>query len=243
MLVVLAVVLVGLSLAVNAAFVAQSNRSQDALLSGRVQLARQLARTGVGPAALYKRVQVDGVQAHLVLRSGVELGEPIAAGPLVKTATTSLNGQGRLANAELTLAVDTSLVTGAHQTLRRVLWVSGLIALLASAGLVTAAVNLALRPLNEMARLARTIAGGNRGQRLRPTRRDTEIGQTAAAFDEMLDELEGAETRARQAEASTRSFLADAAHELRTPIAGVQAAAETLLEHEDQLDVAARQQL
>ena len=51
----------------------------------------------------------------------------------------------------------------------------------------------------------------------------------------MLDELEGAETRARQAEERTRAFLADAAHELRTPITGVQAAAETLLHHGDQL--------
>jgi signal transduction histidine kinase len=80
-----------------------------------------------------------------------------------------------------------------------------------------------------MAALARTIADGRRGSRLAPTRTDTELGRTASAFDDMLDELEGAESRARQAEARTRAFLADAAHELRTPIAGVQAAAETLL--------------
>ena len=38
-------------------------------------------------------------------------------------------------------------------------------------------------------------------------------------------------------------FLADAAHELRTPITGVQAAAETLLHHGDQLDAESRQRL
>jgi signal transduction histidine kinase len=59
----------------------------------------------------------------------------------------------------------------------------------------------------------------------------------------MLDELEGAESRAQQAEARTRAFLADAAHELRTPIAGVQAAAETLLHAGDQLGAAEREQL
>ena len=59
----------------------------------------------------------------------------------------------------------------------------------------------------------------------------------------MLDELEGAETRARQAEERTRAFLADAAHELRTPITGVQAAAETLLHHGDQLPAADREHL
>ena len=92
-------------------------------------------------------------------------------------------------------------------------------------------------------RWPRPITEGNRGRRLAPTRTDTEIGQTARAFDEMLDELEGAETRARQAEERTRAFLADAAHELRTPITGVQAAAETLLHHGDALPAADREHL
>jgi two-component system OmpR family sensor kinase len=42
-MIVLAVMLVLLSIAVNAIFVAQSNRNLDALLAGQAQLARQLA--------------------------------------------------------------------------------------------------------------------------------------------------------------------------------------------------------
>lgn len=240
---VLTLVLLLLGITVNALFVLQSNRNLDALLTGRAQLARQLARNGVGPQQIVNRVEADGVRAHLVLRNGSELGSPVPVGNQIKTTTVMLNQPGRANNAQLTLAVDTSLVAGAHATLRRVLLIAGAAALLASGLLVAAAVNLALRPLNAMAGLARTIAGGNRGARLRPTRIDTEIGQTAAAFDEMLDELEGAEARARQAEERTRSFLSDAAHELRTPIAGVQAAAETLLHHGDQLDLDSRQHL
>jgi signal transduction histidine kinase len=241
---VLAAILILLSIAVSAIFIAQSNRNLDALLTGQAQLARQLARAGAGPQPIVNRVQAGGVQAYLVLRNGAEFGIPITAGASVKTTTITLNAPTpRVDGAQLTLAIDTSLVSSARRTLRRVLLITDVIALLVSAALVAAAVRLALRPLDSMAALAKTVSQGNRGARLAPTRTDTEIGQTAQAFDEMLDELEGAEARARQAEERTRAFLADAAHELRTPIAGVQAAAETLLHHDDQLDRDERQHL
>jgi two-component system OmpR family sensor kinase len=240
---VLAVILILLGIAVNAIFIAQSNRNLDALLTGQAQLARQLARSGAGPQQIVNRVQASGVQAHLVLRNGTEFGTPITSDDSVKTTTITLNAPTRVDGAQLTLAVDTSLVSEARRTLRRVLLITGVIALLVSAALVATAVRLALRPLDSMAALAKTVSEGNRGLRLAPTRTDTEIGQTAMAFDEMLDELEGAEKRARQAEERTRAFLADAAHELRTPIAGVHAAAETLLHHNDQLNHEERQHL
>ncbi len=242
-MIVLAVMLILLSIAINAIFIAQSNRSLDALLAGQAQLARQLARSGAGPQQIVNRVQASGVQAYLVLQNGAEFGTPISSGATTKTTTITLNAPTRVDGADLTLSVDTALVSGARRTLRRVLVITSVIALLVSAALVAAAVRFALRPLDSMAALAKTVSQGNRGYRLAPTRTDTELGQTAQAFDEMLDELEGAETRARQAEERTRAFLADAAHELRTPIAGVQAAAETLLHHDDQLSHDERQHL
>jgi two-component system, OmpR family, sensor kinase len=242
-MIVLAVILILLSIAVNAIFIAQSNRNLNALLAGQAQLARQLARSGAGPQQIVNRVQAGGVGAHLVLRNGTEFGPPITSGAAIKTTTITLNAPTRVDGASLTLAVDAALVSEARRTLRRVLMITGVIALAVSAVLVAVAVRVALRPLEEMAALAKTISQGNRGYRLAPTRTDTELGQTAQAFDEMLDELEGAERRAQQAEERTRAFLADAAHELRTPIAGVQAAAETMLHHDDQLARDERQQL
>ncbi len=229
--------------AVNAVFVAQSNRSLDALLDSRVQLARQLARAGAGAQQIVNRTETDGVRAYLVLRNGVEFGTPPPTGAGIKSTTVVLNAPARVDEARLTLTIDTALVSGARQRLRRILLVVSLVALGVSALLVAGAVRLALRPLDSMAALAKTVTEGTRGRRLAPTRTDTEIGQTAQAFDEMLDELEGAETRARQAEERTRAFLADAAHELRTPITGVQAAAETLLHHGDSLPAADREHL
>ena len=131
--------------------------------------------------------------------------------------------------ATLTVAVDTTLVDSGTGTATpgadRRLGAGPA----AERGPAHRVVRWSLRPLDEVAGLARRITAGQRGERLRPDRVDTEIGQTAQALDEMLDELEGAEARARAADERSRRFLADAAHELRTPVAGVHAAAETLL--------------
>lgn len=107
---------------------------------------------------------------------------------------------------------------------------------------VVLVVRRSLRPLDEMTDTARSIAGGDRGRRLRPSRTDTEIGRVAVAFDEMLDAVEGAEAQALAAEERVRAFLSDAAHELRTPVAGVRAAADTLVRSGDD-DAATREVL
>ena len=84
----------------------------------------------------------------------------------------------------------------------------------------------ALAPLTRMTGLAGRIAAGNRGERLRPSRPGTDLGRTAVAFDGMLDALEAQELR-------MRSFLADTSHDLRTPVAGVIATADSLLQDEN----------
>ena len=99
----------------------------------------------------------------------------------------------------------------------------------AAAVLTLLATRSALRPLRHVAAVAQRIAAGDRRLRLRPRRRDTELGQMAASFDAMVDSLEEAVAAATRSEAAMRRFLADASHELRTPIAALQATAETLL--------------
>ena len=239
---VVTVTLLLVTVAVSALFAAQTERNLDSLLAGRVQLARQLARNGTGPQQIVNRVTTAGVQAELRLRNGTVFGAA-PQGPDVRRSSIRLNAPGRVDGAELTVAVDATLVRDGQRQLRRVLIGTSVAAVVLAAVLVLLTVRLALRPLDTVAGLARGITEGRRGARLRPRRTDTEIGQTAAALDEMLDELEGAEWRARQAEERTRSFLADAAHELRTPLAGIQAAAETLLHSGRQLDADQREQL
>lgn len=57
----------------------------------------------------------------------------------------------------------------------------------------------------------------------------TEQRWMAATLDSTLVALENALDEARASEERTRRFLADAAHQLRTPVAGVRACAETLM--------------
>ncbi|GAA3230064.1 HAMP domain-containing sensor histidine kinase [Pseudonocardia petroleophila] len=134
------------------------------------------------------------------------------------------------------LVADTTQIEGVRTQLRAIMLVAGLATLgLAGVALLTV-VARALRPLDELTALAGRTTAGDRGQRLRPDRAGTDLGRAGAAFDGMLDALESAEARAqgaatdaRRAEAQTRRFLSDAAHELRTPLAGMQAVAEQML--------------
>jgi signal transduction histidine kinase len=121
--------------------------------------------------------------------------------------------------------------------------VSGLAVLLVAAISVTVVVRAAIEPLYRLTGIAESITGGDRGRRVRPDRPTTELGRAAKAFDTMLDALESSESRARsaaaaaaEAESATRRFLADAAHELRTPITGIQAGAELMVSAASQRD-------
>lgn len=149
--------------------------------------------------------------------------------------------------ARLILVADTTQTTQVTRQLRELMVGAGLATLLVAALLLVAVSRAALRPLDRLTALAGAITTGDRGRRLHPRRTDTELGRAAGAFDRMLDALETSEWRARRAadaaeraEAATRRFLVDAAHELRTPIAGVQAAAEQLAanasRHDDDAD-------
>jgi two-component system, OmpR family, sensor kinase len=243
---VFVVVLFAVIIAVVASFSVILNRSMTAVLNDHVQLAQQLARENTPPAELVRRLENRSVRARLVLADGEVLGNvrmPVLD-PATKTRRLRLpNSSGPLAGAQLTLQVDGRLLAGARHRLVTVLLVVGAVALVVVAVGVPLVVRYALAPLDTMTGLARSVAAGRRGQRLWPHTADTELGRTAAAFDEMLDALEGAERRALGSEEAMRRFVADAAHELRTPLAGITAAAEAVLQQPDDADPDVRHRL
>lgn len=250
---VLAIVLVGVVLVVNAVFAVETNRDLNTVLTDHERVARELANQRVTPLNLIDRVDIDSVRARLVLANGRAYGSlpgKLAGQATAQQATITLTAPGVLHGASLTLVAVASSIQKAQSQLRRVLLLVGLVALLLTGVVLVVTVRLALSPLDVMTSLARSITRGGRGRRLSPTRPETELGRTAAAFDDMLDALEGAEQQARIAETAsraseerTRRFVADAAHELRTPIAGVQAAAEAVLQQAPDADVEDRDRL
>jgi len=83
------------------------------------------------------------------------------------------------------------------------------------------------RDLEDMAAIARRVGEGERGIRSTVERGD-EIGDAAAALNGMLEKLEDAEEQRKHDEQTRRNLLAAIGHDLRTPLAALQAAVEAL---------------
>ena len=128
---------------------------------------------------------------------------------------------------QVTVRFTRSGLRGADETLRADLWraiagAAGLAALLAL--LVALGVSRRITsPVTRLIGVARATGRGDRTARIGDVRGPGELRDLAIAFDQMADSL------ARQ-ETVRRNLVADVAHELRTPIAVLQASHEALLD-------------
>ena len=73
---------------------------------------------------------------------------------------------------------------------------------------------LGLRPIAEVTQVADAIVAGDRSRRVAAATSQTEAGRLARAFNLMLDDQQALEARLRQ-------FIADASHELRSPVTAI----------------------
>jgi two-component system OmpR family sensor kinase len=98
-------------------------------------------------------------------------------------------------------------------------------------------VRLGLRPLDDVESTAVSIIDGRLSDRIPGASQRTEVGRLSSTLNTMLDQIEGAfrardsiEVELRKRDELLHQFVADASHELRTPITAIAAYAE-LIDH------------
>jgi two-component system OmpR family sensor kinase len=87
-------------------------------------------------------------------------------------------------------------------------------------------IRIGMRPLKDVEATAGEIAGGNLSVRMPDANPDTEVGRLVTALNSMLSRIEGSFAARVESEDRLRRFVADASHELRTPITAIRGFSE-----------------
>ena len=143
----------------------------------------------------------------------------MAAGP-ARYQAVPVRIPGTRTRGVFVAAVLTSKQQAAIGSVTRLQVEVGIVALLAGALLAWLAAGRVLRPVRATTELAQQITESDLSARI-PAPGRGEVAMLAAAFNQMLDRLEAAMT-------AQQRFLADAGHELRTPITIIQGNLDTL---------------
>jgi heavy metal sensor kinase len=208
--------------------------------SGRAQAAQEAGRS---VAALGRAVAVldENGLPLTTMWNGLDLHDRLpaaTAGPLAWTVQTP-SGAWRVHaqrqafdHTTLVLVVASPLtdVRRAQHEVQEALFVAIPIALLLAGGGGLWLASLGLRPITDMARRAAQIPLTGMEDIGHADRTD-ELGQLARAFNALV-------ARLRSALQTQRQFMADASHELRTPVSVVRTAADVALsrDHRDEAD-------
>ena len=153
--------------------------------------------------------------------------------------TLVIGGRSGGAGPEIYFLRDVGAIDRALDQLRLALAAGALVLALIAVVAARVVARGVLAPVDEAGLVAEAIADGDLSARVPVTSRD-EFGQWADRFNRMADSLEDTILRLEEAQSQNRRFVADVAHELRTPVAALVAEASVLGAHLDALPPDAR---
>jgi two-component system, OmpR family, sensor kinase len=212
----------------------------DDLLTTRMSLATDLVAE-LGPEAATDHLIALGVPAAIstadgeqltampsTLRTGLGLPAPDGLEEPVLRRRTELADGTHVEVLATRAGVDRSL-----QQLLAILAAGTVVGVGVAYLLLHRLVRDTLAPLAQVADTAELISGGEVTRRLEPDDPSTPLGRMASSFDRMLDTLADAVSAKETERERTHRFLADAAHQLRTPLTGIRGSIELLLQGVD----------
>ena len=148
---------------------------------------------------------------------------------LVATAS----GQTQQVNGTLIVGADLGNLNQTIGSLTATVLIIGFIIVLILATAIVFVVRASLRPLVDIEETAGEIAAGHLNRRVPERDPRTEIGSLGRSLNTMLSQIETAfhaqeesEAAAHRSEERMRRFIADASHELRTPVTAIRGFAE-----------------
>jgi two-component system OmpR family sensor kinase len=156
----------------------------------------------------FETVVSAGTAQHEIIGSDLVAGFPVGVSDLtVRRATAVVEVSEPMTPIDSVLSGDVEELTIGGGALLLLVLILGLFL-----------TSRALRPLRRLTATAGQLAGGDLRARSRLVPRGDEVGQLASAFDHMADRIEDAFAAQRESENRVRRFIADASHELRTPV-------------------------
>lgn len=175
-----------------------------------------------------------------------DLTSQVAAGELAYAWTTVgglpslvVGGQAGASGTPVYFVHDATALEATLAQLRLALGVGALLLVLLALLVAQRVARGVLAPVEAASRAAERIEGGDLSARV-PVNSDDEFGAWAERFNRMAAALSETIGRLEAAEAQNRRFVADVAHELRTPVAALVAEASILRDHLDALPEATR---